>query len=318
MAYFGTLMAGGIVVTCSPLYKERELEHQLEDSGASIIVAARDIVRGNDLYAPLAGCRDRLEIKHVISTSVTDYLPPLKKRLAGLAGVRNVARKDTTDFVSLLRRGPIEPPAEADPENDVALLQYTGGTTGVSKGAMLTHYNLYSNAVRVAEHLPLTPDDVSLAVLPLFHIYGMTVTMNMPISVGAAIVLLPSFHVEEVAKSIEKLKVTTFSGAPVAAYTGSFSLKAVSPNAPEGAPGSSVWWWIGPCRSRNRSASRALLAARISASTLSAISSGVSAPRSRPTGANSRARPSSSSATPSLASSERRRSVRRRGPSRPM
>jgi len=214
MAYFGTLMAGGIVVTCSPLYKERELEHQLRDSGASIVLAARDIVKGNDLFAPLAACRERLDIQHVISTSVTDYLPPLKKRLARLAGVRNLKRADTLDFVSLLRRGPIEPPADVDPEKDVALLQYTGGTTGVSKGAMLTHYNLYSNAIYTAMALPIGGSDVALAVLPLYHIYAMTAAMNGPLSGGAAIVLLPQFHVEEVMKTIQRKRVTSFCGVP--------------------------------------------------------------------------------------------------------
>jgi len=105
-------------------------------------------------------------------------------------------------------------PVVVDPTEDVAVLQYTGGTTGVAKGAMLTHYNLVSNAVYGARLFPLSEKDVSLCVLPLFHIYGLTVTMNMPISVGGTLVLLPSFHVEEVAKAIEKEKVTTFSGAP--------------------------------------------------------------------------------------------------------
>jgi long-chain acyl-CoA synthetase len=243
MAYFGVLMAGGIVVTCSPLYKERELEHQLKDSGASIVIVARDVVKGNDLYAPLQGCRDRLDLKHVISTSVTDYLPPFKKRLARLAGVRNVPRADTLDFVSLLRRGPIEPPVDVDPENDVALLQYTGGTTGVSKGAMLTHYNLYSNAIYTAMALPVGSSDVALAVLPLYHIYGMTATMNAPLSGGAEIVLLPQFHVEEVMKTIQGKRVTSFCGVP-AMYVAiinspkvkSFNLKSVRACISGGAP----------------------------------------------------------------------------------
>ncbi|MDG6901739.1 MAG: long-chain fatty acid--CoA ligase [Nitrososphaerota archaeon] len=214
IAYFGVLMAGGIVVTCSPLYKERELEHQIRDSGAAIVVAARDVVKGNDLFRSLEECRDRLDLKHIIATSVTDYLPPVKKRLARLAGVRNVSRPKTVDFVSLLRQGPIEPPVAIDPENDIALLQYTGGTTGVAKGAMLTHYNLYSNAIYTAMALPVTGSDVALSVLPLYHIYGMTATMNAPLTAGAKIVLLPQFHVEQVMKTIEKLGVTSFCAVP--------------------------------------------------------------------------------------------------------
>ena len=214
-AYFGVLKAGGILVMCNPVYKERELEYQVRDSGAEIIVASRTVAKGLDLYKSLEGCRGKLSLRHVITTSLTDYLPPLKKRLAGLAGIKDVARPDTLDFVKLVQsNAPIAEYPEVDPVNDVALLQYTGGTTGVAKGAMLTHYNLVSNAVYGVVLFPVTEKDVSLSVLPLFHIYGMTVTMNMPIAVGATVVLLPSFHVDEVMKTIQKTKVTLFSGAP--------------------------------------------------------------------------------------------------------
>jgi long-chain acyl-CoA synthetase len=215
IAYFGIIEAGGTIVTCSPLYKERELESQLRDSGAKVVIAARDVVRGNDLYQSLAGCRDRLSLDHVISASVTDYLPAAKRRLAGLAGVRNVGRPGTLDFVKLVKgNGPIARPAEVNPEEDVALLQYTGGTTGVAKGAMLTHYNMYSNAIYTAMALPVTDLDIALAVLPLYHIYGMTATMNAPLSAGAQVVLLPQFHVEDVMKTIQKKRVTSFCAVP--------------------------------------------------------------------------------------------------------
>ena len=214
-AYFGVLKAGGVLVMCNPVYKERELEYQIRDSGAEIIVASRTVAKGLDLYRSLEGCRSRVPLRHVVTTSLTDYLPPLKKRLAGLVGIKDVARADTVDFVKLVASNPpAESYAQVDPVNDVALLQYTGGTTGVAKGAMLTHYNLVSNAVYGAFLFPVTEKDVSLSVLPLFHIYGMTVTMNMPMAVGATVVLLPSFHVEEVMKTIQKTKVTLFSGAP--------------------------------------------------------------------------------------------------------
>ncbi len=214
-AYFGALKAGAIVVMCNPIYKERELEFQLRDSGAQVVVATRTVVKGLDLFNSLEACRGRLSLKHVIATGVTDYLPPLKKRLAGLVGVKNVPRADTLDFVRLVESNPpLANPVAVDPVNDVALLQYTGGTTGIAKGAMLTHYNLVSNAVYGDTLFPVTEKDVSLCALPLFHIYGMTVTMNMPLAVGASIVLLPSFHVEEVVKTIQKMKVTLFSGAP--------------------------------------------------------------------------------------------------------
>ncbi len=214
-AYFGILKAGGIVVMCNPVYKERELEHQLSDSGARVVIATKSVVKGLDLFKSLADCRGRLSLEHVIAASVTDYLPSLKRRLAGLAGVKTVPRANTLDFVHLVESNPpMTKYADVDPANDVAVLQYTGGTTGVAKGAMLTHFNLVSNAEYGARVFPISENDVSLCALPLFHIYGMTASMNMAIIAGASVVLLPSFHVDEVAKTIQKLKVTLFMGAP--------------------------------------------------------------------------------------------------------
>ncbi|MDG6925262.1 MAG: long-chain fatty acid--CoA ligase [Nitrososphaerota archaeon] len=215
LSYFGTLKAGGIAVPCSPLYKEKELEYQIKDSGASFIVAANDVVGPNDLFAPLEACRGRLDVKATIAASVTDYLPGIKRTFAGLAGVKNVGRANTVRFRQLCDANePMTDHAPIDPVKDVAVLQYTGGTTGVSKGAMLSHANLYLNAVAAAMSLPLGHDDVALAALPLFHIYGMTTAMNAPFYAGARVVLLPRFNVEEVMKTIEKEKATSFCGVP--------------------------------------------------------------------------------------------------------
>ncbi len=215
IAYFGILKSGATVVTNNPLYKARELEFQLRDSGAQVIVATQDVVKGVDLFKSLEDCRGSLGLRHVIATSVTDFLPGVKRRLAGLAGVKKVSREGTADFAGLIdSSGPLIDPAAVNPEQDVAQLQYTGGTTGVPKGAMLTHYNLYSNAIYLSRLAKETEEDVSLCVLPLFHIYGLTVTMNAPLSVGAELVLLPSFHTEEVMRTIQNRKVTVFCGAP--------------------------------------------------------------------------------------------------------
>jgi long-chain acyl-CoA synthetase len=214
-AFFGILKAGGIVVSNNPLYKERELEHQLNDSGSEIIIASNDVVKDNDLYRSLEGCRERTHLKCVITTSVTDYLPGLKRSLANLAGIKRVRRENTTDFVELVKSyRPITKTAEIDPVDDIAVLQYTGGTTGVSKGAMLTHYNLYSNAVRTANNLPLTSKDISLGALPLFHIYGLTTALLAPFYAASQTVLLPEFHVKDVMKTIQQRKVTCFCGVP--------------------------------------------------------------------------------------------------------
>ncbi|HYB06564.1 MAG TPA: long-chain fatty acid--CoA ligase [Nitrososphaerales archaeon] len=214
-AFFGTLKVGAIVVNNNPLYKEKELEHQLNDAGAEVVVVSNSVVKGRDLFESVAGCRGRTQLKHVITTGMVDYGPAVKRSLAGLAGVKKVSRPDTVDFAEQVGSSqPIPKPAEVNPVEDVAVLQYTGGTTGVSKGAMLTHYNLYSNAVRTAGYLPVKPDDVALAVLPLFHIYGLTTSMTAPFYAGSQIVLLPTFHVEEVMKTIQQRKVTVFCGVP--------------------------------------------------------------------------------------------------------
>jgi long-chain acyl-CoA synthetase len=179
------------------------------------VVAANDIVRGNDLFASLEGCRDRLSINHVIAASVTDYLPGIKRSLAGLAKVKNVKRRNTISFVRLIEGNePMAVPVEMNPVEDVAVLQYTGGTTGTSRGAMLTHYNLLVAAAQAAMSLPMTKDDVSLAVLPMFHIFGMTACLTAPLYVGGEVVLLPRFNVIEVMKTIQKEKVTIFCGVP--------------------------------------------------------------------------------------------------------
>jgi len=215
-AYFGALKAGGIVVPCSPLYKEKELEYQLRDSGASFVVAANDVVKGNDLFASLEGCRTRLSLKATIAASVTEYLPGFKRPFAGFAGVKNVRRSGTVQFKPTVDRSePLKTAVPVDPAKETAVLQYTGGTTGTSKGAMLTHANLYLNAVVAAHSLPLVSADVALAALPLFHIYGMTTAMNAPFFVGARVVLLPRFDVKEVMETIQKEKVTSFCGVPM-------------------------------------------------------------------------------------------------------
>ena len=214
-AFFGILEAGAVVVNNNPLYKERELEHQLVDSGAEVIVASNSVVKDNDLYASLAACRSRTKLRHVVTTGTADYAPGIKRSLAGVAGIKKVERPDTTDFEELTQsKPPMQSFAEVKPKEDIAVLQYTGGTTGVSKGAMLTHYNLYCNAARTADYLPVRPDDVSLAVLPLFHIYGLTTAMTAPLYVGSQIILLPSFHAEEVMKTIQQKRVTVFCGVP--------------------------------------------------------------------------------------------------------
>jgi long-chain acyl-CoA synthetase len=217
IGFFGALRAGATVVPCNVLYKERELEFQLRDAGADAIIAASDVVRGADLYASLAACRDRLPLRAVVTTSVTDFLPALKRRLAPLAKVKPVRRPGTREFMELLREpGPPAPPIPIAPRDDIAVLQYTGGTTGPPKGAMLTHFNLVSNTVAVAKwHRLREAGEVVLGALPLFHVYGLTTVMNAAIYTAATVVLMPRrFDPKEALGLIARHRVTLFPGVP--------------------------------------------------------------------------------------------------------
>lgn len=216
IAFYGALRAGATVVPCNPLYKEKELEFQLIDSEAEIIVVSNNIVRGQELFESIGKVRSRTRLKEVITTSVTDFASPLKKILAPLAGVKKREYPDTEDMMQLLERTKPERFSEKiDPRIDLAILQYTGGTTGISKGAMLTHRNLVANALMVANWLPMREaDEVNIAAIPFFHIYGLTVAMNAPILRGNTIVLFPRFAPEEILKAIQKEKATVFCGVP--------------------------------------------------------------------------------------------------------
>ncbi|MEM1537745.1 MAG: long-chain fatty acid--CoA ligase [Candidatus Nezhaarchaeales archaeon] len=214
IGYYGAMRIGAIVTTVSPLYKERELEYQLNDSEAETIVTL-DL-----LYPTVRKVWEKTRLKRVIVTSIGDFLPAVKRvlgRLLKKVPYLKVAPKPGVYFFrELLKTYPANPPSvEVKPKEDLALLQYTGGTTGLPKGAMLTHYNLVSNAIMCSYWVPEKPGTgVVLGVLPLFHIYGMTTVMNLSIVHASTMVLLPRFDPMKVLKSIAKYKVTEFPGVP--------------------------------------------------------------------------------------------------------
>ncbi len=216
ICFWGALKAGLIVVPCNPLYREREIEFQLKDSEAGAIVILTNIYNSNDFFSGFEKARSRLSnVKFVFTTSITDFLPLIKKQLAGpVKKIQTLKKPDTIDLVSFLSGKPkTEPePVPIIPEEDVAVIQYTGGTTGTSKGAMLTHRNLVANAYMSKNWENGQGNDRLLGVTPFFHILGLTVCMISPILSGAEIVLLPSFHVKEVLETISKQKITTFPG----------------------------------------------------------------------------------------------------------
>ncbi len=199
IAYFGSLKAGAVVTAVSPLHREREVEHQLCDSGAETIVVL------DSLYPIVENVWEKTQLKNVIVTNLTDFGSEIVGKTS--SKIRN--------FKDLIERASNESlNVQFRPDEDLAALQYTGGTTGIAKGAMLTHTNLVSNAFAFASWTQSTTDDIFLAALPLFHIYGMTTSMTTPISLGAEMVLLPKFDPARVLQTIEQRKVTVFCGSP--------------------------------------------------------------------------------------------------------
>ena len=211
IGYYGALKAGAIVVACSPLYKERELEYQLNDSAAETMLTL-DL-----LHAIVSSVKERTKLRNVISTSLLDYFPPVLGVLARLTGkLKKTPCPGTLNMKELLSRYPASPSqVNIDTKRDVALLQYTGGTTGVPKGAMITHFNMVVNAVQTAYWAPVIEGkDIHLSVLPFFHIYGMSVAMNGPIYMSTTMVLVPRFEAKTVLEAIEKYRPTVFCGVP--------------------------------------------------------------------------------------------------------
>nr|WP_275980418.1 long-chain-fatty-acid--CoA ligase [Halalkalibacter alkaliphilus] len=218
ISYYGALMIGAVVVQTNPLYVERELEHQLIDSGAKVIICL-------DLVFPrVQKVRSKTNLEYVIVTSIKDYLPFPKnvlypfvqKKTTGIK-VEVVYNSHTIAFKPFLKAGTTkEVEIEMDPVEDLALLQYTGGTTGPAKGVMLTHQNLVVNTMQCIHWTyKTTPGkEKMLAVLPFFHVYGMTVCMNLSIMNGFTTVILPKFDIKDVLKTIEKQNITLFPGAP--------------------------------------------------------------------------------------------------------
>ncbi len=214
IAYYGTLRLGAIAVATNPLYKAHELEVQLKDSGAETLVAV-------DMFYPvISPVLPGTAVKRLILCGIKDYLPfplsllyPIKARIEK-QWVRVKRIPPIHDFLSLLGKARATPVGTAVSQDDIAILQYTGGTTGTPKGAILTHRNLVVNAVHNREWLTVRKEgeERMLAVIPFFHVYGMTTAMNLGVLLGAELILIPKFHTKEVLHFINKYRPTIFPG----------------------------------------------------------------------------------------------------------
>ena len=216
ISYFAILKAGGTVVNYNPLYVERELEHQIGDSGTEIMVTL-DL---KQIYPRIEAMLHCTGLKKIVVCRMASILPPVKSVLfrvlkrSELASIPQDGRH--VDFDALLANDGVFQPVRVDPRRDLAVLQYTGGTTGVPKGAMLTHANLMANAHQVQAWFTgvALGEERMLAVLPFFHVFAMTVVLNMGLAVGAELIMLPRFDTAQVLKTIARRKATLLPGVP--------------------------------------------------------------------------------------------------------
>ena len=221
-AFFAILRLGAIVVACNPLYTDSELRHQLSDSGAKVAVVF------DGAYTTVDAARPGTAVEHVISVCLADFLPALKRKLLDLP--LGAAREKRERLIT-----PLPPGARAipysellagapgpadqtpiDPREDLAVLQYTGGTTGRPKGAMLTHRNLVANAHQVRAWDPKAQpgQETVLCVLPLFHVYGLMLCVVTGVLLAGTLALLPTFDPDLVLDAIKHERPTVFPGVP--------------------------------------------------------------------------------------------------------
>jgi long-chain acyl-CoA synthetase len=217
ISYYAVLRAGGIVVPCNPIYTARELKHQLVDSGAEVIVTL------SAMYPLIRQIRADTSIHHVVVAKVKTYFPPLLKLLFTLLlekkGGHRVdisADANTHWFTDLLAQAPARPRPVEIAGDDTAVLMYTGGTTGVSKGAQLTHKNIYVNAYQVKTWVnAVEAQDSTLTALPLYHSYAMTCCMNVgAVTAGTAILIVDPRDTDDILKSIHKYRPSYYPGVP--------------------------------------------------------------------------------------------------------
>jgi len=217
MAYFAILKAGGVVVATNPLYSAREIEHQANDAGIEIMLVM------SNFYNLIKEVQPKTKIKKMVVTNIKETLPPLLSFLFTLTKEKKdghrveLAEGDLWMKDLIARHKPGERPKMEITTDDVALFQYSGGTTGVSKGAIALHRNLIANALEIRSFMPDCVDgkEVVLMGIPLFHVYGMVAGMCFAMRAAASMVMIPNPRdLHDVLESIQKYKVTIYPGVP--------------------------------------------------------------------------------------------------------
>jgi long-chain acyl-CoA synthetase len=218
IAFYGTLKAGGVVTAVNPLYTPRELEHQLNDAGVETLVTL------TKFYPTVEAVRAKTALQRVIVTNIKESFPAALRLLFTLfkerkeghrVRLRGVAATYWLRDVLSAQRTANGPGITVDP-GDTALLQYTGGTTGTPKGAMLKHAGLVANTLQIRAWLSDFQDaaETMLLALPLFHIFGMGACMSLMVHGAGTMVLLPQFRTGDVLRAVSKYRATLFPGVP--------------------------------------------------------------------------------------------------------
>jgi long-chain acyl-CoA synthetase len=215
IAYFGILRIGAVASPMSPLYSPREIKHQVNDNESKIIVCL-DL-----LFEKVKQVWEETGLKHAIITSIEDYLPKMGRFFGKVSGrtlsVEISKKVEVSLFQDLIKKYPPNPPKiEINPKEDLAALPYTGGTTGVPKGAMLTHYNVAAIQEEMFKSFPDIEDgkECTVALLPFYHIYGQSVIMMTGAIRGGLGILFAKPDLESIISAMEKYNVTLFYGVP--------------------------------------------------------------------------------------------------------
>ncbi|HET8778883.1 MAG TPA: long-chain-fatty-acid--CoA ligase [Agromyces sp.] len=218
VAFYAVLRLGAIVVEHNPLYTARELRHQFEDHGARVVIAWDKVVATiTDFPADVA-------VQAIVSVDVTRAMPLLTRAMLRLPVAKaresraalTTRVRGTTPWHELVASDPIDAHIHRPGPDDVALIQYTSGTTGSPKGATLTHANLGANAAQARAWIPGIERGTAVvyAVLPMFHAYGLTLCLTFAMSMGARLVLFPKFDPELVLKAMKRHPATFFPAVP--------------------------------------------------------------------------------------------------------
>lgn len=217
ISFYAILQAGAIVVPVNPLYQEREIEFILKDSGAKAVITL------DMLYNRVEKMKEQTDLEHIIVTSIKDYLPFPKNIVYPFVQAKKQGKppiipssKSTHLFTQTIKKNYKLKEVSISFEKDIAILQYTGGTTGFPKGVILTHQNLVSNTSMCRQWLYKMEKgkEIMLAVMPLFHVYGLMTVLVLSVMEVYKMILVPRFDATDLLKTIQKQKATIFPGAP--------------------------------------------------------------------------------------------------------